>query len=342
VYSGALFALLIHGFGINRFSEVLVQAGYAKTPWATHVRFRDTGAAIHLWMISDITNPNSAGRRSLQQVRWMHAFARSVVQLPGGLWEREEAIEKERLVRSGENPDPSKAYLGVPLSQYDLAMTLLGFSSVAMSYMIDDYGVEISAQSREDLTHFWRYVGYHLGIREEFNSCATAAEAEQLARDMLSFAPNFAKSARASTPLLAQSLMKGFGRYTGIPNSVLVALPVIVGENRSWSLDILRPQVDVNMSSKKPAMIPHNQAVKQLVKLMHRMQFCFPWVRVLMNGAVRFALTLICRYPRIATWTEANILPCVSMPVEWLFQLLEAICYVMRRSKLLTQVLLSE
>jgi len=348
VYSGALFALLIHGFAINRFSEVLVQAGYAKTPWASHVRFRDTGAAIHLWMTQDMTNPNSAARRSVQQVRWMHAFARSVVQLPGGLWEREEEIEKHRLTRLKESPDPSKAYLGVPLSQYDLAMTLLGFSSVAMSYMIDDYGVEMTPQNKEDLTHFWRYVGYHLGIREEYNSCTYAAEAEQMAREMFNFSPIFARGARASTPLLSQSLMKGFGKYTGIPNSILVALPVIVGENRSWSLDVFLPK-DAHSSEsvlgdgepKKLVTFPHNQAVKLLVRNMHRMMPCFPWVRMIMNAAVRFALNLMCHYPRLATWVEANVLPCVSMPVELGLRLLGVVFYVVKKSNLFTPVLLS-
>jgi hypothetical protein len=278
----------------------------------------------------------------------MHAFARSVVQLPGGLWEKEEEIEKQRLDRSGQRPDPTKAYLGVPLSQYDLAMTLLGFSSVAMSYMIDDYGVDMTLQNREDLTHFWRYIGYHIGIREEFNSCSTATEADQMAREMFSFSLIFAKGARASTPLLSQSLMKGFGKHTGVPNSVLVAFPVIVGENRSWNLDVLRPKGEINIEdiditaiTKKPPTIPHNHAVKHLIRHMHRMMPTFPWVRVFMNAAVRFALNLMCYHPRLATWIEANVLPCVSLPVEFLFRLLEAILSVVNRSKLLTQALVA-
>jgi len=326
-----------------------VQAGYAKTPWTTHVRFRDTGAAIHLWMTHDMTNPNSAGRRSLLQVRWMHAFARSVVQLPSGLWEREEEIEKQRVTRHGETLDPSKAYLGVPLSQYDLAMTLLGFSSIAMSYMIDDYRVDMSQQDREDLTHFWRYIGYHIGIREEFNSCTTAGEAEEMAREMFGFSLIFAKGARPSTPLLSQSLMKGFGRYTGVPNSVLVALPVIVGENRSWSLDVLQPKSEMAVEDfdmtvvtiKKPATIPHNHAVKLLIRNMHRLMPSFPWVRVITNASVRFALDMMCYYPRLSTWVEATILPCVSLPMELLFRLLEVIYFAVKRSNLLTRVLLS-
>jgi hypothetical protein len=277
----------------------------------------------------------------------MHAFARSVVQLPGGLWEQEEAIERQRLVRIGESPDPSKAYLGVPLSQYDLAMTLLGFSSVAMSYIINDFGVQMSTQERDDLTHFWRYIGYHIGIREEFNSCSTTTEAEQMAREMFSYSLIFAKGARSSTPLLSHSLMKGFGRYTGVPNSVLVVLPVIVGENRSWNLDVLRPLTDISVESaekalpvtKKPGTIPHNHSVKFLVRLLHRLMPSFPWIRLLMNGVIRNALHLMCYYPSVSTWVEANFLPCVSMPTDFMLRLLEAIVNLINRSKLLTQVL---
>jgi len=258
-------------------------------------------------------------------------------------------MEKQRITRHGGSPDPAKAYLGVPLSQYDLAMTLLGFSSVAMSYMIDDYGADMSQQDREDLTHFWRYVGYHLGIREEFNSCTSAGEAEQMAREMFSFSLIFAKGARDSTPLLSQSLMKGFGRYTGVPNSILVALPVIVAENRSWSLDVLRPKSERSaedfdmtvVTTKKPAMIPHNHAVKQIIRQMQRLMPSFPWVRVIVNASVRFALSMMCYYPRLSTWVEANLLPCISLPIEVAFRLLELICCAIKRSNLLTPVLLS-
>lgn len=344
LYSGALFALLIHGFAINRFSDVLVQAGYAKNPWTTHVRFRDTGAAVHLWMTTDVTDPQSAGRRSLQQVRWMHAFARNVVQLPGGLWEREEEVEKQRLAKNGETVDASKRYLGVPLSQFDLAITLLGFSTVAMSYMVEDYGVELTSQNREDLTHFWRYIGYHLGIHEAYNSCASSIEAEQMANEMFNFSPIFSRGARDSTLLLSQSLMKGFAMHTGVPNSVLVALPVIVGENRSWCLDVLRPKGKYEVAktpSGKPSTIPHNLIAKRIVKLIHRMQFYFPVVRTFMNAFVRYALMLMCRHPRVATFIEANVLPVVVIPMESGFRVLEVIYAVIQKSNLFKQVLMS-
>ncbi len=55
--------------------------------------------------------------------------------------------------------------MGLPINQFDLAMTNLAFSSVVL-IGIRALGIFPSQQETEDFLHFWRYIGWLMGIDE--------------------------------------------------------------------------------------------------------------------------------------------------------------------------------
>ncbi len=56
---------------------------------------------------------------------------------------------------------------GRPMNQFDLAMTNLAFSSVVL-LGIRALGIFPSKQETESFLHFWRYVGWLMGIDEKW------------------------------------------------------------------------------------------------------------------------------------------------------------------------------
>ncbi len=54
---------------------------------------------------------------------------------------------------------------GIPLNQFDLAMTNLAFSSVVL-LGIRAIGIWPTKQEAKSFLHFWRYVGWLMGIDE--------------------------------------------------------------------------------------------------------------------------------------------------------------------------------
>ena len=49
--------------------------------------------------------------------------------------------------------------IGVPLSQYDLALTQLGFSTICLDVIETDLNVALSEEDQEAWIHTWRFIG---------------------------------------------------------------------------------------------------------------------------------------------------------------------------------------
>lgn len=110
----------MHGFVIGRFSEVLVLAGYTVDEWTTFTRYRDTSTAIYQWMSGDLFDAASESFRSVIRVRAMHALARRAVRT------RWDALARDQ----GGNAD-----VGLPLSQYDLALVQMAFCAMTLDVL---------------------------------------------------------------------------------------------------------------------------------------------------------------------------------------------------------------
>ena len=160
-YGTAMFrfagAITLEGYSESSVAKPLVLTG-AYAGDSTKRRFLETAA---FWIaVSEPGGlaPSAPGRASALRVRVMHVFVRK---------------------RLAAHPEWDAARWGVPISQGDSLLTLMGGSfipGVAMQAM----GYRPSTRDIEAMMHFWRYIGHLMGVRPSFYP-ASLKEAAQLA-----------------------------------------------------------------------------------------------------------------------------------------------------------------
>jgi hypothetical protein len=216
----ALALSLLSGFAIARFGEVLLLNGYAQDGHTAMQRYQETGFAITDWFRFDIRDPGSLARRSLYTVRAMHAFARR---------------------RSQSLFDRSRGE-GVALSQYDMAEVLLGFSGICMSVIENELGFgPIPEPESEDMCFYWRYLGYHLGILDEYNPCVSLGDLRAVTADYMAWTPRRFETARPSCAELRRTAIEGFAMQTGLGENFWYAAFNIIFDTDRIDLRHTRP-----------------------------------------------------------------------------------------------------
>lgn len=147
------------GPAVFRFAGAITLAAYAESSVAkplaltgayagatTRHRFLETAA---FWIaVSEPGGlaPGAPGRASALRVRIMHVFVR------------------RRLLS---HPEWDLAAWGVPISQGDALLTLMG-GSVAPGLAMQAMGYRPSRADIEAMMHFWRYVGHLMGVRPKW------------------------------------------------------------------------------------------------------------------------------------------------------------------------------
>ncbi len=135
---------LMAGYLYPGFNQPLILTGALKKEAGTRL------AETTKWWV-DITEPQglerlSAGFTSTIYVRFIHALVRRQLK-KSDRWDSE--------------------VWGIPLNQFDLAMTNLAFSSVVL-LGIRALGVWPTKQEAKSFLHFWRYIGWLMGIDEKW------------------------------------------------------------------------------------------------------------------------------------------------------------------------------
>lgn len=186
-----------YGTAVFRFAGAITLEGYSESSVAkplaltgayagdsTRRRFLETAA---FWIaVSEPGGlaPCAAGRASALRVRIMHVFVR------------------KRLLA---HPEWDESKWGVPISQGDALLTLMG-GSFAPGIGMQAMGYRPSTQDIEAMMHFWRYVGHLMGVRPRFYP-ASMKEAAQLAFVTVVKA---ARTSGADGKTLCQSYVKAF------------------------------------------------------------------------------------------------------------------------------------
>lgn len=187
-----------YGVDVFRFAGAITLASYLEPSVAkplilsggyhgasTRRRFLETAA---FWIeVSEPggLRPGAAGRAAIMRVRVMHVFARRRIEQDPG-WQREA--------------------WGVPISQADALLTLMG-GSVAPGIALHLLGYRTDAGEIHALMHFWRYVGHLMGVRPDWYPEGIGA-ALRLA---LLVALKGSGSAQADGARLAQAYVAAFG-----------------------------------------------------------------------------------------------------------------------------------
>eukprot|EP01104_Vermistella_antarctica_P007742 TRINITY_DN1898_c0_g1_i1.p1 TRINITY_DN1898_c0_g1~~TRINITY_DN1898_c0_g1_i1.p1 ORF type:complete len:450 (+),score=72.35 TRINITY_DN1898_c0_g1_i1:184-1533(+) len=239
-----LTAVLLNGFVVGRFADVLVASGYTQSPWHTYLRFKNTAHALYIWISggslfledddtvgaennSDVSEGSgkytlSKSLASVLQVRCLHAFSRK--RATASVWEKVEPSAADNGIG-----------IGVPLSQYDLALVQLGFSGVTLDTLVTEMHLSLSDQEMDDYIHLWRYLGYLLGIEDAYNVCTSRTVCEAYRAGFYALVPHLTAHPRKSSVQLVHSSIEGFGRFTGATPQLYVG--ILFSSDRSF-LDI--------------------------------------------------------------------------------------------------------
>lgn len=208
---------LLWGCRIDRFADVLVRSGYTSSPRVAFRRFRDTARHVFLWCCDEqlaehtrsdqeinALNPNisCAALRSIFKVRGAHALARRRVQ------------------------DAGACSVGTPVSQYDLALTLMAFSVIALESVVNDFGQPLTAQEIEDFLFLWRTLGWLHGVKDEFNTCLNPNDALEIMKDTNeAFFFNDVFDGREASRKLTLTVFEGFSIWgSGMGRDLLGAV----------------------------------------------------------------------------------------------------------------------
>eukprot|EP00127_Corallochytrium_limacisporum_P005735 Clim_evm114s210 gene=Clim_evmTU114s210 len=189
-----LLAALCQGFRVTRFSEVLVYSGYSTTVQATWNRFRNTSMHIFDWFADDLLDPEGVSRSSLNVVRAMHSMARKY---------------SEKICD-----------IGKPLSQYDMSLVMLAFTSVSMDIIKKEFNREIDIKQQEDYLFRWRIIGHYLGIEEGYNICTDGLEGVmETNREFIDLVPYMTPNATSME--MADHVVQAFGTIGGMGTEFL-------------------------------------------------------------------------------------------------------------------------
>ncbi len=159
-YGSAVFkfagAITLQAYFENSVAKAMILAGGYEGD-TTRKRFVETAS---FWI--DVSEPGAlapgqAGRTCAMRVRIMHVFVRRRLQ---------------------EHPEWDLEAWGVPISQGDAVLTLMG-GSVAPGLAMQAMGYRPSRKEIEAMLMFWRYVGHMMGVRPRWYP-ESIAEALQL------------------------------------------------------------------------------------------------------------------------------------------------------------------
>ncbi|NMO18846.1 DUF2236 domain-containing protein [Pyxidicoccus fallax] len=157
VLSGMVLGLksLVGGYCSPAGNKPLIFSGRLQETAAR--RLAETGRFVQAVCERDGMRPGHEGWRTSVRVRLMHAQVRHLLS-KDPRWKAED--------------------WGTPINQVDMAGTVLLFSHV-LAQGLQQLGVTLSRDEREDLLHLWRHVGRVLGTEEELLS-TSEHEAEVL------------------------------------------------------------------------------------------------------------------------------------------------------------------
>lgn len=128
--------------------EPLASTGRSSTLSSLYRRYLSTLRHVKCWYEGDIWGPDDAAALSIAKVRQMHRDASAQL-------------------RNRRCPVTGATYL----SQLDMAVTQFAFVGLVVLYP-RQLGLFLSERDLECVLHFWRCVGYKLGMADSYNLCS--------------------------------------------------------------------------------------------------------------------------------------------------------------------------
>eukprot|EP01061_Rhynchopus_euleeides_P044728 TRINITY_DN7868_c0_g1_i1.p1 TRINITY_DN7868_c0_g1~~TRINITY_DN7868_c0_g1_i1.p1 ORF type:complete len:478 (+),score=88.14 TRINITY_DN7868_c0_g1_i1:145-1578(+) len=192
VHTGLANILLV-GFCLARSADVLIASGYSASPRVAYDRYLQTGFFVIDWVTTDLQDPLSLARISLKKVRAMHSLGRRKA-AEAGLF--------------------SHASEGVPISQYDMALTLLAFTGCSLEWLMHICpSLALSEQDLGDMVSVFRVVGHFLGVSDRFNTCRTLQFNRCAYTDLQEWMGPFWASETPTSSKLRSTVLSGLAQH---------------------------------------------------------------------------------------------------------------------------------
>merc|ERR1711871_23432 len=184
---------LIGGFSAPKIDKVLTSTGYlTRAGPAAYRRVLETyqmvahclaDRSLQVWKDEEdgktADEPESCrkageGWEAVIRVRLLHALV------------RRRLLSSCSLHGDDQNQNRSwdKELNGIPINQEDLSATLLSFSYNVL-FGLRTLGYYVSDDDAADYCHFWRVIGFYMGVAEDFNFCDSHERAKAMMESMV-------------------------------------------------------------------------------------------------------------------------------------------------------------
>jgi hypothetical protein len=210
---------LILGYGFQQLNNVLIKTQYLSSPnlTETYIRLIETMQMIIHAISGDIDDFDQTFL-DIIRVRLLHGMVRYKF----------------------------KNYIHqIPINQEDSLITLLGFSFGVLHCMEERMGIPISIEDKQSCLHLWRYIGWLIGIQDEFLNYLSSYHSTQIISESIFY--HFYLPSSISKHLVHHSIMSWY-TYTTIPMSFKFYLglsQILLGEQLSQALGIDQPEMDL-------------------------------------------------------------------------------------------------
>ena len=208
---------LTTGFCITNLLEPLVFTKKSDTGPKAHKRYYQTSLHLLTWVFEEIwDNPKSLALRSIKAVRKMHKYVGKSM--------------TKKLADTG----------NVYVSQYDMGIVQSGFMGAIIMYP-EGFGCACNKSDLEDYIHFWRGMGWLLGIDDKYNICAgnyeqTHSIVKSIERDML--LPGLANPPK-DFYMMVKAYIDGVNMWSPIPIHSFESIKAMSMEGMGFSVPSL-------------------------------------------------------------------------------------------------------
>lgn len=132
----------------------------------------------------------------------------------------------------------------VPINQEDSLVTLLGFSFSILQCMEQRIGISISMEDKQSYLHLWRYIGWLIGIKDEYLNYLTSYDSARIISESIFY--HYYLPSQTSKHFVHHSMIALY-THTSIPlslNFYIGLSQVLLGKQLSHALGIDQSIID--------------------------------------------------------------------------------------------------
>jgi len=216
------FYTLILGYGFQQLNDVLIKTQYLSSAdlAETYRRLVETLQMIIHTTTGDVDNFDQTFLDVIR-VRLLHGMVRYKIKKYTRLYHNQ-----------------------VPINQEDSLITLLGFSFGVLYCIEERMGIRISIEDKQSYLHLWRYIGWLIGIKDEFLDYMSSYNSTRIISESIFY--HYYLPSQISKHFVHHSMMALY-TYTSMPMSFKYYIGIsqmLLGKQLSEALAIDQPPMD--------------------------------------------------------------------------------------------------